>query len=53
MKTINLHGTQTKKTYRKPELKKMGDVLKITRATKGGSLVDFENDPVTSDYAGG
>jgi hypothetical protein len=45
MKTINLHGTQTKKTYRKPELKKMGDVNKLTKGTKtGGSFDDDTED---------
>lgn len=37
---INLHSTQTKKSYRKPVLKKMGKVSKITRAQKGSSGSD-------------
>lgn len=38
MKTLNLHATQTKKTYRKPALKTIGKVKNLT--LKGGSNVD-------------
>jgi len=34
---INLHSTQTKKSYRKPVLKKKGSVKKLTRGLKPGS----------------
>ncbi|WP_414617754.1 hypothetical protein [Dyadobacter sp. 32] len=38
MKTINLHATTTKKSYRKPVLKKIGKVKNLTH--KGGSITD-------------
>lgn len=34
---INMHSTQTKKSYRKPVLKKMGSIKKLTRGAKPGS----------------
>ncbi|MGF1926113.1 MAG: lasso RiPP family leader peptide-containing protein [Bacteroidia bacterium] len=37
MKTINLHATTTKKSYRKPVLKKIGTIKKLTRGGVGGS----------------
>lgn len=37
---INLHSTQTKKSYRKPVLKKLGKVSKLT--LKSGSIADGE-----------
>lgn len=37
MKTINLHATTTKKSYRKPVLKKIGKVNELTKGLKGGS----------------
>jgi len=39
MKTLNSHSTQTKKSYKKPVLNKMGKVSKLTRDEKG-SLLD-------------
>lgn len=38
---VNLHSTQTKKTYVKPILLKKGSVAKLTRGQKGGST-DFQ-----------
>ncbi|MDQ6478908.1 lasso RiPP family leader peptide-containing protein [Dyadobacter sp. LHD-138] len=38
---INLHSTQTKKSYRKPVLVKKGTVSKLTRGGTGGST-DFD-----------
>jgi|GEM_PF-4504068 len=49
MKTLNLHATKTKKSYRKPVLKKIGDVSQLTKATKQGSLVDDVTE--ANDYA--
>jgi len=40
-KMVNLHSTQTKKTYVKPHLVKRGSVAKLTKGQKGGST-DFQ-----------
>jgi hypothetical protein len=40
MKTINLHNTQTKKAYKKPALKKIGDVRALTKGIKGSFAPD-------------
>jgi len=40
MKTMNLHSTQTKKSYKKPVLNKIGKVSKLTM--KSGSVEDGE-----------
>jgi hypothetical protein len=40
MKTINLHNTQTKKAYKKPVLKKIGDVRALTKGLKGSEVAD-------------
>ena len=37
MKTVTMHSTQTKKSYRKPVLKKIGSVSAITKGQKSGS----------------
>jgi hypothetical protein len=37
MKTINMHSTQTKKSYKKPVLNKLGKVSKLTKAQKGST----------------
>ena len=39
MKTLNLHATKTKKSYRKPVLNKIGTVKGLTKG-KLGSQVD-------------
>lgn len=39
---INLHSTQTKKSYRKPVLVKKGTVSKLTRGGTGGSADSFQ-----------
>jgi hypothetical protein len=40
MKTMNSHSTQTKKSYRKPILNKLGRVSKLTKVQKGSSTLD-------------
>jgi hypothetical protein len=40
MKTMNSHSTQTKKSYRKPVLNKLGRVSKLTKELKGSTLTD-------------
>ena len=40
MKTLNLHATKTKKSYRKPVLNKIGSVKELTKGQKNGST-DF------------
>ncbi|KAA6440649.1 lasso RiPP family leader peptide-containing protein [Dyadobacter flavalbus] len=40
MRTVTSHSTQTKKAYRKPVLKKHGNVSKLTKG-KLGSLPDL------------
>ena len=37
MKTLNLHATKAKKSYRKPVLNKIGTVKELTKGAKGGS----------------
>jgi hypothetical protein len=41
MKTINMHFTQTKKSYKKPVLNKLGKVSKLTKSEKGSTSSDF------------
>lgn len=38
MKTVKSHFTQTKKSYRKPILNKLGNVSKLTKGKISGSL---------------
>jgi hypothetical protein len=38
MKTVNMHSTQTKKTYKKPVLNKLGKVSKLTKNEKGSAM---------------
>lgn len=40
MKTLSSHFTQTKKSYKKPVLNKMGKVSKLTKAEKGSTGTD-------------
>ncbi|CAG5007078.1 hypothetical protein DYBT9275_03959 [Dyadobacter sp. CECT 9275] len=40
MKTMNTHSTQGRKNYRKPVLKKIGTVAKLTREEKGSTGSD-------------
>lgn len=40
MKTINMHSTQTKRSYKKPVLNKLGKVSKLTKSDKGSGLED-------------
>jgi len=35
MKTNNMHSTQTKRSYKKPVLNKLGKVSKLTKEEKG------------------
>lgn len=48
MKTVTMHSTQTKKSYRKPALNKFGAVSKLTKGKLGsqfdGPAVPFEFD---------
>ena len=44
MKTLSSHFTQTKKSYKKPVLNKMGKVSKITKGIKGSEVADGSND---------
>lgn len=37
MKTLSSHSTQTKKSYKKPVLNKMGSVKSLTKGEKLGS----------------
>jgi hypothetical protein len=47
MKTVTMHSTQTKKSYRKPVLKKIGSVKSITRGGSGGSTdLSFNQKPI-------
>jgi len=34
----NMHSTQTKKSYRKPQLKQLGKVSKLTKGKLGSSF---------------
>jgi hypothetical protein len=38
MRTVKTHSTQTKKSYRKPTLNKLGNVAKLTKGKIGGSF---------------
>jgi hypothetical protein len=40
MKTINMHSTQTKRSYKKPVLNKLGKVSKLTKNLKGSAAAD-------------
>ncbi|WP_158547903.1 hypothetical protein [Dyadobacter luteus] len=40
MKTINMHSTQTKRSYKKPVLNKLGKVSKLTKGIKGSDVDD-------------
>ena len=40
MRTLNSHFTQTKKSYKKPVLNKLGKVSKLTKGKITGSLDD-------------
>lgn len=48
MKTVTMHSTQTKKSYRKPALNRFGAVSKLTKGKLGsmfdGPAVAFEFD---------
>ena len=44
MKTLNLHATKTKKSYRKPVLKKIGTVSTLTKGIKGSTRADGASD---------
>ena len=37
MKTNNMHSTQTKRSYKKPVLNKLGKVSKLTKEEKGST----------------
>jgi len=41
MRTVTLHSTQTKKSYRKPVLVKHGNVSKLTKGKQGS---EFDED---------
>ncbi|NIJ51507.1 lasso RiPP family leader peptide-containing protein [Dyadobacter arcticus] len=43
MRTVASHSTQTKKSYRKPVLSKLGSVTKLTKG-KAGSAEDLDGD---------
>lgn len=49
MKTMNMHSTQTKKAYRKPVLKTLGSVSKLTKEQKGSR--EFDNPQETTKMA--
>ncbi|WP_409021328.1 lasso RiPP family leader peptide-containing protein [Dyadobacter sp. CY261] len=38
MRTVITHSTQTRKSYRKPVLNKLGNVAKLTKGKFGGSF---------------
>jgi len=38
MKTVNSHFTQTKKSYRKPVLNKLGSVESLTKGKQGSAF---------------
>jgi hypothetical protein len=40
MKTIDMHSTQTKRSYKKPVLNKLGKVSKLTKEQKGSTATD-------------
>ena len=44
MKTNNMHSTQTKRSYKKPVLNKLGKVSKLTKdLNKGSAGTDDQN----------
>ena len=49
MKTNNMHSTQTKRSYKKPVLNKLGKVSKLTKDLKGSGAID--NLQTNSKYA--
>lgn len=51
MKTITMHSTQTKKSYRKPVLNRFGTVNKLTKG-KLGSQFDGAGKPRLFDGEG-
>jgi len=44
MKTVNSHSTQTKRSYKKPVLNKLGKVSKLTHGIKGSIFPDGDSD---------
>jgi len=46
MRTVISHSTQTKKSYRKPVLNKLGNVANLTKGKFGGSF-DAEDGKMT------
>lgn len=48
MKTVTMHSTQTKKSYRRPALNRFGAVSKLTKG-KLGSMYDGPTDPAWFD----
>lgn len=48
MKTVTMHSTQTKKSYRKPALNRFGSVSKLTKG-KLGSQFDGPGEPFEFD----
>lgn len=51
MKTVSMHSTQTKRTYRQPTLNKFGSVSVLTKG-KLGSAFDGPGQPVKFDGLG-
>lgn len=51
MKTVTMHSTQTKKSYRKPALNRFGAVSNLTKG-KLGSAFDGGGNPVKFDGQG-
>lgn len=47
MKTVNSHSTQTKKSYRKPVLNKLGSIKSLTKGKLGSKL---DVDDVSMDF---
>lgn len=48
MRTVNSHSTQTKKSYSKPALNKLGNVAKLTKGKVGGSQ---DSDPTNFNFS--
>lgn len=48
MKTVTMHSTQTKKSYRRPALNRFGAVSKLTKG-KLGSMFDGAGEPFEFD----
>lgn len=46
MKTINMHSTQTKRSYKKPVLNQLGKVSKLTKNLDKGSAGPDESSRV-------